>query len=85
MTTKVGSQQTCLALDSTNNTAKIRVNGIDYLNIDGSSITIGELTLGADMTLNSGPAGNPIGTILAYVGQMAPGGYLMCDGSMFNA
>lgn len=31
-----------------------------------------------------GPDGNPIGTVIAYMGRTAPDGYLTCDGAVYN-
>lgn len=31
-----------------------------------------------------GPDGNPIGTIISYMGTIAPKDYLICDGSTYN-
>lgn len=32
----------------------------------------------------AGPDGNPIGTIISYMGKTAPEDYLICDGSVYN-
>lgn len=32
----------------------------------------------------AGPDGNPIGTIISYMGLTAPKDYLNCDGSIYN-
>lgn len=32
----------------------------------------------------AGPDGNPIGTVISYLGRTAPGGYLICDGAEYS-
>lgn len=38
-------------------------------------------TIGIGRGLNASMNGNPIGTVISFMGRIAPEGYLICDGT----